>query len=855
MNRLALVTVFLAATAGATEPAMHAGELAHALDRLGTTGRVLYVAAHPDDENTRLLAYLASARHLTVAYLAMTRGGGGQNLIGREQSELLDVIRTEELLAARRIDAAHQRFTRMRDFGYSKSADETFSKWGHEEALSDVVWVIRTFQPDVIITRFTEKPPNHGHHTASAILAREAFEAAADPRRFPEQLTGGVTPWRATRLLQNGWRDAEPPPKEVISLDVGVYDPRLGLGYGELAALSRSQHKSQGFGVPGERGQILERFLPIAGTAPTKDLLDGVDVGWGRLNGATFARAIDEARAALDRDHPEKALPALARAQAAIEGLPDSPRVRDTRRALDRVMASAAGVFVRATAARPVASPGSSVEISVEVVARTAPVVLRRVELPGAAPVAGKPEPLTEKQVLAVTVTLPAEAPVSVPYWLEERSENGRYPVRDRTLIGQPKGPPALAATVELVIAGRTVKLEAPVEHSWTDPVHGERVRDFLIAPPATVTPVRAAFMFPERRAAPVLLRVRAARDGVRGDVDLGLPTGWKSQPATQVVELAKAGDETTVRFQVTPPANGGAIDVSPTLRVDGRAWSYREDVIDHPHIPLQLVLEPATARLVPLALRLPRGTIGYIPGSWRFGRRGPGARRAEGGRARRTDVARRRSLALRRHRRRHPRLQHAAGGARRQRAAHGVRRRRRRGGRAVQHQQPARPARGHARAVPARDRPRARHRREGEDGAGRSEKSTPQAAERHRPRRLRGLGAGARHLLRRQVGREVPAALQGRGPRGRTAPRQRARRQTWQGALRLHRAGLLPRAPGRGPRRLSPPRQPPLRRSGVKPEEDPPPFLGTWGNVYLLVLGELALLIALFAAITRWAS
>ncbi|MGA9523430.1 MAG: PIG-L family deacetylase, partial [Myxococcaceae bacterium] len=167
---------------------MHSGELAHALDRVGTTARVLYVAAHPDDENTRLLAHLANERHLVVAYLSMTRGGGGQNLIGGEQGELLDVIRTEELLAARRIDGAVQRFSRMRDFGYSKTAQETFSIWDHEAALADVVRLVRTFQPDVIITRFDEEPPNHGHHTASAILAREAFVAAADPKRFPEQL-------------------------------------------------------------------------------------------------------------------------------------------------------------------------------------------------------------------------------------------------------------------------------------------------------------------------------------------------------------------------------------------------------------------------------------------------------------------------------------------------------------------------------------------------------------------------------------------------------------------------------------------------------------------------------------------
>ena len=320
------------------------------MDRLGVTARELYVAAHPDDENTRLLAYLANARHVTAAYLSMTRGGGGQNLIGREQAELLDVIRTEELLSARRIDGARQRFTRMRDFGYSKTAKETLETWGHDEALADVVWVVRTFQPDVIVTRFDEKPPNHGHHTASAILAREAFAAAADATRFPEQLKLGASTWQATRLIHNvpNWKD-EPPPEGAMLLDVGAYDARLGLSFGELAALSRSQHRSQGFGVSGERGPSVERFMTLAGTPATKDLLDGVPLGWDRFGepGAAVARAIDEARSLLARDEPERALPALLSAYAALDALPDVPRVRDAKRSFEQVLAAVPGLFVR----------------------------------------------------------------------------------------------------------------------------------------------------------------------------------------------------------------------------------------------------------------------------------------------------------------------------------------------------------------------------------------------------------------------------------------------------------------------------------------------------------------------------
>lgn len=598
-----------------------AGELAHALDRLGSTGRVLYIAAHPDDENTRLLTYLANIRHLDVAYLSMTRGGGGQNLIGGEQGVLLDVIRTEELLAARRIDGARQFFTRMRDFGYSKRSDETLALWNHDEALADVVWVIRSFQPDVIIARFSESPPNHGHHTASAILAREAFAAAADPKRFPEQLRDGVKVWQAERLFRNHsmWgRTPTPPPKDAIALDVGSYDPRLGLSMGELAARSRSQHKSQGFGVAEQRGSNVEYFVHVAGRAATKDLFEGLDLGWTRFGtaAAPYVRAIADAQRALDRDHPERAIPALATAHRALDKLPDELRVRDARRALDELLAAAGGLYVRATAAAPSAVPGAKTDVTLELVARGAPVTVRRLEVGGASPItADTALALGEKKLVTAAVTLSAKASPSIAYWLARPSQPGHYDVADTRAVGAPLGPAPLSATIEVVIGGRVVRLIRPVVHAWTDPVQGERVRPFVVVPPATVTPLRDAVLAPGR-AAPLDVRVRAGRDGVTGTVELSLPAGWTAKPASHAVSLAKAGDEVTVRFEVKPRASAKAGDATPIVRVGDATWSLREDVIDYAHIPLQLVLRPAMVRLAPIELRVPAGRIGYIRGS-----------------------------------------------------------------------------------------------------------------------------------------------------------------------------------------------------------------------------------------------
>lgn len=602
-------------------PAMDAGSLAHALDRLRGTGRVLYVAAHPDDENTRLLAHLVGARHVTAAYLSMTRGGGGQNLIGREQAELLDVIRTEELLAARRLDGAWQRFTRMRDFGYSKSAQETFGRWGHDEALADVVWVIRTFQPDVVITRFTEDPPNHGHHTASAVLAREAAVAAADPTRFPEQLAAGASTWQVTRVMRNvsSWRN-EPPPPDALALDVGTYDPRLGMSHGELAARSRSQHKSQGFGVAGERGPLTERFTNLAGVAPQADLFDGVRLGWDRFGeaGPSVARALDEARAALHPDHPEQALPALLAAQRALEPLPDVPRVRDARRLLDQVIVAASGLFVRVTSPSATAVPGRPAKVAVEVVMRRpADLTLRGVRLPGGAWLdVNAVLAVNEKKEVAGEIAVPTDAPLSMPYWLARPSLPGRNEVTDARLVGEPKGPAPLPVTVELLRDGRTIVAQASVEYAWTDPVEGERLRAVQISPPATVTPAREAVLLQDGRGGTVVLRVRAAQDALEGDVVLPLPAGWRAEPAKVRVKLATAGDEATIRFAVQAAKGAPAATVAPAIEVGGKSWSIREDVIDYPHIPMQVVLQPAALRLVPVSLTLPRGTIGYVQGS-----------------------------------------------------------------------------------------------------------------------------------------------------------------------------------------------------------------------------------------------
>ena len=634
---LALASAMIACVIGpvwptpafAEEVSMDAARLAHELDRLSSTLRVLYIAAHPDDENTRLLAYLANSRHVTAQYLSMTRGGGGQNLIGGEQDTLLDVLRTQELLAARALDGATQRFSSMRDFGYSKSAAETLALWGHEEALADVVYAVRSFRPDVIITRFNELPPNHGHHTASAVLAREAFTAAADAQRFPEQLAHGVSVWQAKRLLHNlpAWqKDAIP--STALTLDVGGYDARLGLSYGELAARSRSQHKSQGFGATPERGALIEHFVVLAGEPTSSDILAGIEPSWGARYpaGAPVDAALGEARKLLHRDHPERASTALAQARRALSTLPsDDPRVQQARIQAERLALLTSGVFVRATAARPSCIPAGALPVRVELLVRR-PSELRvlRVRFPDGTEqkLDAKLSP-TEKRELTADVRCAADAAPSTPYWLVEPALPGRQHIAEQRLLDDPAGRAPLTATVDFELAGQTLSLSTDLLYTYTDRVQGERERRVAIVPPFTVTPERTAVMFPNGAKASVRLRVRAGADAQTGRVSLQLPSGYRSEPEQRVVTLAHAGDETIVEFKLTPPEGAltrgharGPEEAQPSVEVAGRHWSLREDIIDYPHVPAQLVLQPARIRLSPVALTKPQGLIGYVEGS-----------------------------------------------------------------------------------------------------------------------------------------------------------------------------------------------------------------------------------------------
>lgn len=621
MLSLLALPLMLTAT---SPPQPNAAEIAARLQRLNVVGSVLYVAAHPDDENTRLLAWLVGARGMRVGYLSMTRGDGGQNLIGTEQDSLLGLIRTHELLAARRIDGAEQYFTRARDFGYSKSAEETLRFWGHEEVLADVVLAIRRFRPDVVVTRFSTQPPNHGHHTASAMLAAQAFEAAADPKRFPEQLAH-VGPWKADRLIHNVPNFNRSPKDDLskyLKLDVGAFDPLSGRSWGELAAESRSQHKSQGFGVAAERGPSFEYFAPLAGTQPKADIFEGLELGWQRWKGTqAVSKAIADAVAAYDVRAPHRSLPALQTIHAALSALPDdnpwkSIKLRET----ESLIAACAGLFFEARAAEATATPGSEIKVNLVALNRSPSAVkLISISVEGAA-VVNINAPLVEHVPFkeSATVAIPATARITTPYWLRLPGTYGRHELepRDQPLIGQPEAPPALSASFVYALGGKQFSVVQPVVYGWTDPVRGELARLFEIAPEVTATLERDVVMFPNGKAQRIGLVVAAGRANVEGKVKLELPVGWTAKPADVPFKLAARGDELSVAFEVTPPrAAGERVKMRVLVEQGGKAESWRVKTVNHEHIPLLTVRQASEATLVPVALATKIKRLGYIPG------------------------------------------------------------------------------------------------------------------------------------------------------------------------------------------------------------------------------------------------
>ena len=592
---------------------LNSSEIKLGLKKLNTLGSALYIAAHPDDENTRLLAFLAKEKKFRTGYLSLTRGDGGQNLIGNEQSELLGLIRTQELLAARRTDGAEQFFSRAIDFGFSKNSDETFRIWDKEQVLADAVWVIRKFRPDVIITRFPEdERAGHGQHATSAIIAREAFIAAADPKRFPEQLKY-VNAWQAGRIVWNTYNfgSLNTTAEDQLKLDVGIFNPLLGKGYGEIAAESRTHHKSQGFGSARQRGQAVEYFIHTAGILSKNDIFEGINSQWNRIpGGEEIGRMISAADQNFKTDEPSASVPALIDILKAIDRLPEGYWKEQKSKEVKDLIAAAAGLWFESYTLQAVQALGDSIRLRSDIVLQSKiPVKLLSIN--------GQKQDFDLKEGVSKSIQGSALAKeITEPYWLFESHPMGMFKIDDQQLIGYPEKPSAATIGFIFRISDQEISYQRPAVFKYTDQVRGEVYQPLIVAPVVTASIADKAYVFSGNTSKTIQVLLKSFRDKTMGSLIPQVPSGWKIEPQKMEFNLPKKGDEKTVQFTISPDEQAESGKFTLNIQSGGQSYNRAHRIIDYDHIPIQNLFPLAEAKIERVELKTGGKKIGYIAGA-----------------------------------------------------------------------------------------------------------------------------------------------------------------------------------------------------------------------------------------------
>ena len=604
---------------------MNASEIKLALKKLNVLGSVLYVGAHPDDENTAFLTYCSSEKLMRTAYLSLTRGDGGQNLIGEEQAELLGVIRTHELLQARRRDGAEQFFTRAIDFGYSKSPEETLKFWDREKILSDVVWVIRKFKPDIIVTRFpTTGEGRHGQHTASAILALEAFHLAGDLGAFPEQLEF-VKPWHPKRIYWNGWTPAFDQmgisADTLISVNLGSYNPLFGKSYTEISEESRSMHKSQGFGFEAWRGNYPNYFLYMDGERVEDDLFDNIKTTWERINGADKISALlEEAELKFDVENPPAIIPLLANAYSLINGLENNYWIEVKSREILQLIKACAGLWVEAIVDEKVFTPGDKLNVSAAIVNRSnLNFILEGIYLTHQSKDSLLSHQLQKGEIFSLEkeIKIPENIQFSQPHWLKNKSTRNIFIVEDQIARDLPLSSPPLMAHFRVSLEGANFVFTTPVLNRERVPTKGEVYYPVSIAPPVTINFESNLYLFPSNEKRDIRLTIKNLREKSRGKLFLNAQHGWIIEPSEIDFELLEKFDEKQFIISVKPPGKVDKAIINAELLVDGEMYNKSFVTIDYGHFPFQIVFPQAEAKLVRLNdVQKLVNKIGYIEGS-----------------------------------------------------------------------------------------------------------------------------------------------------------------------------------------------------------------------------------------------
>jgi len=618
----ALAATTLHAQAQQVRPASSA-QIYHEIAQLNNLVNVLYLAAHPDDENTRLLAWLVNDQHLNTAYLSLTRGDGGQNILGNEQGAALGLIRTHELLEARKMDGAGQYFTRAIDFGFSKNYDETFKHWDKGLLTKDVVWIYRKFRPDVVICRF---PPNanagHGQHAASAILAEEAYKVSGDKSMYPEQLKY-YKAWKPKRVLFNSFRfgDRNTTSEDQFKLPVGQYSPAIGMGYGELAGISRSIHRSQGAGTPSTPGVQTEYFKLVAGDSLSASLFDGIDITWGRVDRPEIGEHIEAILKAFDFNHPEKSLRKLLAVREEIETVKNNYWRAQKLKELDALILHCSGLMAEVYTKQAEATRGETLPFTLRIIARTdVPVKLNNIKWLQTDSSANMRLGKDSLYSFERKIKIPEDAAYTEPYWLSDsKNDNSHFKVPNDTLIGYPTTPNGLYATLSINIDGKDFTMQAPLSFKKLDPTHGDVIEQLRIVPDVSVEFSQPIIVANNDGSFSGAIRVHPNKDIKDFSIQIHKSKGFS--PPTLVSFSAKKGIDTVIEFSYPAPLKNieplfSELELHATVVINNDRFDRKQNIIKYEHLPTLQYFTHAYAKVLRSNWKSIVKRIAYIDGA-----------------------------------------------------------------------------------------------------------------------------------------------------------------------------------------------------------------------------------------------
>lgn len=612
--------LFISANLFAQQPQkLSSNEIYHEIQKLNFLGSVLYVAAHPDDENTKLISYFSNEVKANSAYISLTRGDGGQNLIGAEMGELLGVIRTQELLKARSIDGGKQFFSRAYDFGFSKVPEETFEIWDKQQVLEDLIQCIRDFRPDVIINRFDHRTPGttHGHHTASAILSLEAFDVLKNEKNAPRRLFYNTSPWAFPS--QEAFDKADKSNHVVI--DANVFYPLKGKSNGEIAAFSRSQHKCQGFGATGIRGSENEYLELVKGDLPKgqKDVFEGINTTWTRIpNGKAIGEILEKVEKNFNFQNPSVHLKDLTRAYLLIEKIEDSYWREQKLNHIKEIILACSGLYLEAVASSESVTKSEKFDLNFEIVNRSnSTIKLKEISFFG--------KNLSKNQILQnnksftfkeQNISVPANTEYSNPYWLKNEKTKGMFVVEEESLRNLPQTENDFPVIFRLEIEGTPIEFTKNIVYKFNSPENGETYRPFVVLPDVVVSFANDVLVFADNNPKEISAKVKALGDNTKGTVSVETSKDWTISPKEIPFDIQKKGEESFVKFLLTPPSTPDNTTLNIIAKTNGKTYNQELIEIDYDHIPKQSILKPAKAKATRLDLKKSKQNIAYLMGA-----------------------------------------------------------------------------------------------------------------------------------------------------------------------------------------------------------------------------------------------